>query len=244
MVGPLQSTGVMKREMLITMPDPTDRERKSLNQRAWYAAHRVELAGKARARRQANPESARAANRKWRAANPGRMQAAHRKRMYGLTQEEFDGLLAYQEGRCVGCDQPFTGPICIDHDHETGDVRGLLCVGCNFHDALGTAWRADWDVEWKDAQARKQETADTTARVNSIRLEGILDAGLMPDWAASIREPDPFAELDKAARLRERHSGPLSGKTAGYPREVLSGLRRHPSPAQAVILEGSEQPSG
>lgn len=38
-------------------------------------------------------------------------------------------LMEIQQGRCAVC--PSTGPLVVDHDHETGLVRGLLCRGCN-----------------------------------------------------------------------------------------------------------------
>src|SRR6266496_2487695 len=55
---------------------------------------------------------------------------------YGLTPEEFDTLLASQDGRCAICrsETPKSrrnGTWCVDHDHETGRIRGLLCTACN-----------------------------------------------------------------------------------------------------------------
>jgi hypothetical protein len=44
-------------------------------------------------------------------------------------------MLAEQEGSCKVCGMP--GKLHVDHDHETGAVRGLLCGGCNH--ALGHA---------------------------------------------------------------------------------------------------------
>jgi Recombination endonuclease VII len=38
-------------------------------------------------------------------------------------------LIEIQQGRCGAC--PSEGPLVVDHDHETGIVRGLLCRGCN-----------------------------------------------------------------------------------------------------------------
>lgn len=50
---------------------------------------------------------------------------------YGLTQEQFDKLLATQEGRCAICGDPFNRTPHVDHCHTTGRVRGLLCAPCN-----------------------------------------------------------------------------------------------------------------
>jgi hypothetical protein len=54
-------------------------------------------------------------------------------RQYGLAQEEFDGLLIAQAGRCPGCgtDDPGAKGWCIDHCHSSGRVRALLCGRCN-----------------------------------------------------------------------------------------------------------------
>lgn len=49
---------------------------------------------------------------------------------YGLTIEEWDALLIAQSGRCLICLDPMRDPH-VDHDHGTGEVRGLLCQSCN-----------------------------------------------------------------------------------------------------------------
>lgn len=64
-----------------------------------------------------------------------------RLRKYGLTPEQFDALLASQNGVCAICGKPETtrqphrvsglDPLAVDHDHVTGKVRGLLCFMCN-----------------------------------------------------------------------------------------------------------------
>lgn len=59
---------------------------------------------------------------------------------YGLTVESFDALLASQGGVCAICAGPATGRGWhVDHCHDTGRVRGVLCHQCNvglghFHD--------------------------------------------------------------------------------------------------------------
>jgi hypothetical protein len=74
--------------------------------------------------------------------NPGR-RAAESMRMrlwrHGLTRDQYGALLATQDRLCAICGARFTDTPHIDHDHESGVVRGLLCGQCNvgigmFHD--------------------------------------------------------------------------------------------------------------
>lgn len=59
----------------------------------------------------------------------------HRRRLktYGLTQNQYDEMLAAQGGLCAICKTPEPGrkTWAIDHCHDTGVVRGLLCLACN-----------------------------------------------------------------------------------------------------------------
>ena len=45
---------------------------------------------------------------------------------YGITIEEYNKLPKY----CECCGQT-EGKLCIDHDHNTGEIRGVLCNNCN-----------------------------------------------------------------------------------------------------------------
>ena len=61
-------------------------------------------------------------------------------RTYSMTLEDITDLHTAQEGRCanVGCRvkiQTFGKTRAVDHDHKTGNVRGMLCKNCNL--ALG-----------------------------------------------------------------------------------------------------------
>jgi hypothetical protein len=63
-------------------------------------------------------------------------------RLYGMTPQEYDARWKAQGGLCAACGRPerrtFRGRLymlSVDHDHETGTVRGLLCHDCNL--ALG-----------------------------------------------------------------------------------------------------------
>jgi hypothetical protein len=52
-------------------------------------------------------------------------------RKYGITQNDFDVMLAGQWEGCAICKMPFTKTPDVDHDHVSGHVRGLLCRKCN-----------------------------------------------------------------------------------------------------------------
>ncbi|WP_368397023.1 endonuclease VII domain-containing protein [Streptomyces sclerotialus] len=56
-------------------------------------------------------------------------RASHLKRQYGMTEVERDALRAETKGLCPIC---LAAPaVHVDHDHETGKVRGVLCFSCN-----------------------------------------------------------------------------------------------------------------
>lgn len=57
---------------------------------------------------------------------------AHLLYRYGLTQERYETLTREQEGRCAICRKKLTYPF-TDHNHSTGEVRGLLCGPCNMY---------------------------------------------------------------------------------------------------------------
>lgn len=56
------------------------------------------------------------------------------KKNYGITPQEYDTLYAEQNGRCACCqihESAFKRGLHVDHDHNSGQVRGLLCTRCN-----------------------------------------------------------------------------------------------------------------
>ena len=58
----------------------------------------------------------------------------HLKRTYNLTTEEYNKLFTLQEGKCKCCkthQTEFKKALFVDHNHKTGEVRGLLCCNCN-----------------------------------------------------------------------------------------------------------------
>ena len=65
----------------------------------------------------------------------GEKRAYHLKATYGITPEKYDEMLAAQGGVCAICKSEDTkhksDKFSIDHNHSTGEVRGLLCSPCN-----------------------------------------------------------------------------------------------------------------
>jgi len=63
---------------------------------------------------------------------PDYVKNAHLKARYGITLEEKLELLNRQGGKCLICKKDIIkNKACVDHNHETGRVRGLLCDRCN-----------------------------------------------------------------------------------------------------------------
>lgn len=59
-------------------------------------------------------------------------QGDHLKTRYGLTVEEFDRMVASQNGLCAICQKPPEGDrLFVDHNHATEKIRQLLCNKCN-----------------------------------------------------------------------------------------------------------------
>lgn len=103
----------------------------------WAVANAVHLRAKDAARYAANPEGEKARTRAWQLRNPYKYEANNVRsnlRKYGITPEDKQALFDRQGGECAICRNPLktgrTG-MHIDHDHQTGAIRGLLCHLCN-----------------------------------------------------------------------------------------------------------------
>lgn len=91
--------------------------------RRYYEANKDKMTAKKRARHSANKALYGAVTSK-----------ASRKRKYGISQDQFEGMLASQNSACAICKTPEpkgNGTFHVDHCHETKVVRGLLCHSCN-----------------------------------------------------------------------------------------------------------------
>lgn len=122
--------------------------------------------------------------------------AARTEKVYGITAEQYDWLFKRQGGRCAVCrNKPRSQRLAVDHDHQTGAVRGLLCKRCN-HDLLGGGhddpallWRAIGYLlfpPYSYDQSTVTEMHVQEALAERLRLAELLKR---PDAQA---EPPPF----------------------------------------------------
>ena len=77
----------------------------------------------------------RSANSKWREANPNKVKQNNtwnrRQNTYGVDKDIFEKMLYDQNFQCKICFINIDNSAHVDHDHETGRVRGVLCRRCN-----------------------------------------------------------------------------------------------------------------
>lgn len=87
------------------------------------------------ASRHKDPTSHRRSSTAWRRANPERVADNHARWKYGVERGTYSRMLEAQGGRCAICGSQNPGGkslrFHIDHCHDTGKVRALLCNGCN-----------------------------------------------------------------------------------------------------------------
>jgi len=104
-----------------------------------YAADPTPYIARVKKWQQENPERLNAYRREYR-PRPERKAAdreGYLKRKYGMTLEDYERMFEGQNGVCAICGEarPDERTLHVDHDHETGVIRGLLCFRCN--NALG-----------------------------------------------------------------------------------------------------------
>lgn len=87
--------------------------------------------------RDRNREKDRQASKRWVLKNRERVRDYRYRREYGVSREEFAHHVEVCGGKCEVCLRPVkigardALRACLDHCHETGNVRGVLCANCN-----------------------------------------------------------------------------------------------------------------
>lgn len=93
-----------------------------------------------------NPEKYKASQKKYRdthkeeihqrfveykAGHPEVVRDNHIRSRYGISIDDYNKIFIKQDGRCAICGENQSERLAIDHDHITGEIRGLLCRKCN-----------------------------------------------------------------------------------------------------------------
>ena len=122
--------------------------------RAFYAANKDAINAERRRKRAEHPDP----NRKQRKYYSESERRAWLKYYYGITPGEYDALLEEQNGVCAICNERPVERLCVDHDHPTDLIRGLLCRLCNlglghFKDDIGRLRAAIAYLEAFEARA-------------------------------------------------------------------------------------------
>lgn len=101
--------------------------------RNYRIKNKEKLSERARQHRLNNLEDCRAKERSRYAEKREQFRERQLNNLYGITAQEYSFLLQQQDNKCACCgaDQDESHSFNVDHDHETGDVRGLLCRRCN-----------------------------------------------------------------------------------------------------------------
>lgn len=108
-----------------------DREKYAASSEPFKVKSRMQTAKLTEEQRVRIRERVNAKNR----ANPLLQRAAKLKNTYGLSVIEVSRMLRDQDCKCLICSRPFDFShrisYVVDHSHQTGRVRGLLCNRCN-----------------------------------------------------------------------------------------------------------------
>lgn len=98
------------------MPQTPERKKKYFKE--WYSE---------------NKEASRLRTKKWHEDNPDYQREYDLQRKYGIGIKDYELLLEKQAGLCAICEKecPSGRRLAVDHDPETGKIRGLLCHKCN-----------------------------------------------------------------------------------------------------------------
>ncbi len=139
----------------------------------------------------ANPDLAKARVKKWQQENADRLnayrrerrgdpaveqaeRAGHLRRKYGIYPADYCRMLGDRGGVCAICRLPPAADVSlhVDHDHETNQIRGLLCFRCN--NALGdfddSVARIDGAASYLRGQAPRSEAFERRlAELKAVR---------------------------------------------------------------------------
>lgn len=122
------------------MSNYKDKELEKRTEKAWRDKNKDKIREYTKQQKQNNPQTSTI----WRKKNKDKIKIYSFRygtgKRYGITNQQYEEMFKNQEGLCKICKKPETclsgvtkevQRLSIDHSHETGQIRGLLCSNCN-----------------------------------------------------------------------------------------------------------------
>jgi hypothetical protein len=139
---------------------------------SWQKRHPEKALPRSAQWRAENKDHVRVYSRDYKDRNRSRERERHLSTSYGITLADYDAILSSQDGKCatcgIGAEQASRKRLFVDHCHETGRVRGLLCDACN--KSLGVI------EKYRDKLAAMLHYADTAEAGRIVRAAADADA--------------------------------------------------------------------
>jgi peptide methionine sulfoxide reductase MsrB len=120
--------------------------------RAYYHRNKEKMQEKAREKYAKNKDVMLAKTKAYYKENPHKKKELALQYKYGISLEDWQRMFDSQNGCCAICDKR-TDDLVVDHNHESGEVRGLLCRKCN--SALGFVFENEKILERMKDYLRK-----------------------------------------------------------------------------------------
>jgi NMD protein affecting ribosome stability and mRNA decay len=111
-------------------------ERRTYKQK-WIKSHRAHMNEKQREFYSKNADKMRERSRTFYRKHRESELDRVRFKKYGISGDRFREIIKGQNGKCPICDIILSRTLCVDHNHTTNKVRGIICNNCNF--AIGNA---------------------------------------------------------------------------------------------------------
>ena len=168
-------------------------------------------------------------------------KAIYLKNTYGISLEDFYRMVARQGSRCLGCQEIFVPKdLCVDHDHNSGIVRGLLCNNCNT--VLGRVKESDGILYRLSAYLTRNPEKLLIYVVGSLRNKRVVEIAnklrenlkydIFDDYMAAGPEADDYWKLYENGRGRD-YIEALKGRAAGH---VFNYDRAYIDLADAIVM--------
>ena len=114
--------------------------------------------------------------------DPAKERERHLVKKYGITEADYKRMFAAQKGKCAVCGKTQERAFDVDHCHNSGVVRGLLCTSCNR--MIGHAGD-DASRLVRGAAYLFTHHPQAAAEAIAIARDTLIDSGI---WAALCRE--------------------------------------------------------